>query len=188
METNTPRMLVARDVVVGRQTVGREGRRWLVVARAVFDCQQPRQQVMEKTMVGHHLIPVPHLVLVVAAPGDESGMTGQPADLMDGLALDRVVEAFIMARVTAAREDEFLPNQDAARIAEIVEIVMLVESPTPDPEEVEVGFQGAVEQFDVTRPVDTSCNQVGGNEISALAEDAAVVDLQHKEAAAFRMR
>jgi hypothetical protein len=66
------------------------------------------------------------------------------------------VEAFIMARVIAAHEDEFLPNQNAALIAEIVKIVMLVQTPAPDPEEVEVGFQGAVEQFAVTRPVDTS--------------------------------
>ena len=152
VKADAPGMLVARVVGVGRAEVRREGRAGLVVARAVLGAQDARQDEVEEGIVGVGdtlfvaPIPVAPLHLVVAAPGDQRWMAGQPAHLVGRFALDVGQEGFVGAGVLGAGKDELLPDEDALLVAQLVEVVAFVQPAAPDAQQVGVGFQRAVDQ------------------------------------------
>ena len=77
-------------------------------------------------------------VLVAAVPEHEGRVRGQAGDVLAGLRLELVPERLLLG-VRRAGQQEVLPDQQAALVAELVEVLGLVDPAAPDADEVEVG-------------------------------------------------
>ena len=82
---------------------------------------------------------VGHVVLVGAVPHDEAGMFGQAGDVLAGLGLDFGL-GFGVLRIGGAGQHEVLPHHDAVLVAQVVELVGLVDAAAPGAHHIGVGF------------------------------------------------
>ncbi len=127
------------------------------------------------------LLPPPVLVapevLVVAAEQGQRRVVGEPGDLLPRLGLDLAAQRLLLG-VGRAGEQEVLPDEQAELVAQVVEVVGLVDAAAPDPHQVDVGRLRLGQPGGVPGPVDAGRERVVGDPVDSLDQDRAVVDDQ----------
>ncbi len=193
LEGYGPVVLVTHVVASGGLFVWREGRAGLVVAGGVFLLEDLRESEMKEGVVGVDgalvvaPVPVAAFHLVVAAPDGEAGVLGESADLVAGFGFGVEEEVFVVEGVLGAGVGEILPDDEPVLVAEFVEAFAFVEAAAPDADEVEVGFEGEVDEPFVSFIVDAGDEHVGGNPVGAFEEEGAIVDLEDAVVAGVRV-
>src|SRR6266481_8057138 len=102
-------------------------------------------------------------------------MITQALDVIDRF-LANVVEKLLVARVHAAAEHEVLPDENPLLVAEIIEIVTLVNTAAPDAQHIHVGVAHGAKQFAILVPGDASRKAVSRNPVAAFGKDRHAVD------------
>src|SRR5438067_10549604 len=119
------------------------------------------------------------LDLVVAAPDDDARMVAQPTDVIRRL-LPHVSQERLVARIHAARKHELLPDEYAHLIAEIVEIIGLINPAAPDAQHIHVRVADGFDELTIARACDARGKTVGRNPVAALGEDGHAVDYERE--------
>ena len=109
-------------------------------------------------------------VLVAAVPEHERRVRRQPGDVLAGLGLDLVAERLLLG-VRGAGEQEVLPDHQPALVAEVVEVVRLVDAAAPDAQQVGVRGDRLVEPAGEARPREPGEQVVVGDPVGTLDED-----------------
>src|SRR2546423_6202298 len=125
------------------------------------------------------------LDLVVATPDDDARMIPQTLDVIRGLRAD-VVKKGLIARIHAAREHELLPQKDAHLVAQLVEVVRLVDASTPHAQHVHVCVARRLDELTVSLPRHARRETVSRNPVRAFCENWNAVDYE-REALARRV-
>jgi len=148
-----------------------------------------RQQVVVEQRAGHGIAgagEVAHvvqpLVLVVAAPQRQAGVASQPPHLIPGLGFHLGGEIRHVLRVRSAGEHEVLPDQDAQRVAQVVEDIVLVDAPAPHAQHVHVRVAGGFQQHLVPLGGDRAHERIGRDPVGAPGEDRHAVEHEAEEA------
>ncbi len=113
-------------------------------------------------------------------------MVAQPAHIVDRFLAD-IVEQGLVVRIHRAGEHEVLPHQDAVPVAQVVDIVVLVDAAAPDAQHVHVRIGSRADDLVVDRVGDARQEAVIGDIVGALHEDGNAVEFDIK-AGAFRIR
>ena len=187
-------MLISKVVRIGRLVSGRYRGTRLVVASRILGLEHARQDKVKERVIGigHALVVAPviatDLHLVVAAPDHQARVMRQTPHLVRRLAGDIGQELLVDGRVFGAGKHELLPDKDAFGIADIVELVALINAAAPDTQEIAVRLQGAVHQRGMTIAVRAAQDQIHGHIVAPLAEDRLVIDLDDEILPLLRMR
>ena len=99
----------------------------------------------------------------------------QPPDLEFRLGA-RTGQECVVRRVQRAGEHEILPHQQPELVAQVVEILALVDAAAPDPHHVHVGLGRAAQVPLVVGAGQPGDETVRGNPVGALGEDRPAVD------------
>lgn len=102
-------------------------------------------------------------------------MIAQAFDLVDSLGANIFLECGVAGNHVAA-ETEFLPNQDAKFIADVVEVVMLVKAATPFTYQVHVGIAGGFKNHAVLRRRFPRREAIEGNDVHPFGEYRNAID------------
>ena len=132
-------------------------------------------------------LPVSLLDLIVAAPCDETRMMRESPHLMPCLLRDIGKECLVSRRILATGKDEILPDHDALFVAEIVEVVALVNTTAPHAQEIAIRLQGAIDEHRMTSAVNATEDEVCRDIVATLAEDRFAIDLDDEIPPAFGM-
>ncbi len=128
---------------------------------------------------GQAVLPAPVLespdVLVAAVPQHQAGMRAQPGDGLASLG-DHLAAQRLLLGVRGAREQEVLPHQHALPIADLVEVLALVDAAAPDPDQVDVRIDGLRDALQVAVAADPRRERVVRDPVDAAGEDRHVVD------------
>ncbi len=113
-------------------------------------------------------------------------MACEPVDGLARLRLDFGAQGFLFG-VGRAGEQEVLPSEHAAFVAELVEVVAFVDSAAPDAEQVHVRELGLFDAAEVAGTVDAVQEGVVGNPVGAPHEHRLPVhDDRERRAAGIR--
>ena len=119
--------------------------------------------------------------LVVAAPerdvvADAAGLEARPR-------ASTSARKSSVAGIEMAGEHEVLPDQQAERVAGLVEARRLVAAAAPDADHVHVGVGGGLQQVAGLRRGDAAGQRVGRDPVGAAGEDGAAVDVEARSCA-----
>src|SRR6185437_13340121 len=120
--------------------------------------------------------------LVISAPHDDARMIAQALHLIDGL-LAHVVEKFCITRIHVAAEHEILPDDQAQLVADVVEVVILVNASAPFTDHVHIGIASRLENIAISGFGDSRGKAVEGNYIGSFSEYGNTVDDEFHAAA-----
>lgn len=109
-------------------------------------------------------------------------MRGEPGHVLPRLGLDLPAQRLLLG-VGGAGEEEVLPDQQAEFVAGVVELVALVESAAPDPDQVHARRDRLAEPAAVAGGVDPGGQHVVRDPVDAAGEDRRAVDDQREGAA-----
>src|SRR5450830_1219942 len=159
----------ALDVRPGRVELGDDGREQLGVVTV-----SPRRagQLLRPAPV--HKAPE---VLVAAVPQNQGRVRGQPRDGLAGLGLELAPER-VLLRVGRAGEQEVLPDEDPLLVADVIEVVGLVDAAAPHAQQVEVRAERLVDAAGDAVARDPGEQMVIGDPVGPLGEDRATVDAE----------
>ncbi len=175
---------------------GGQGRRWPVEPLRIEIGHGLRQDLVEDRLIGRpHLValrlgvvllPAPaavgHIVfpgavdLVIAAPQGQARVVAQAADIVIGLGAD-IFEQRRIVGVHRAGEGEFLPDEDAVSVAEVIEAVVLVDAAAPHSDHVHMGVDGRLDDALIDLFRHPWQEAVIGNIVGALHEDRHAIEL-----------
>ena len=79
-------------------------------------------------------------------------------------------------RIRGASEEEILPGEHPALVAEVVEVVTFVDASTPHSDEIDVGKLRLFDSALVSRPVDSMGERIVGDPVCPANEDRLAVD------------
>src|SRR5215218_8095728 len=169
--------------------VSPEGAAWPVGGLSVELGDDARQELVVVERAGYGgILAVPEgavvypLVLVVAAPQGQAGVAPQAPDLVAGLGLDLRDEGAGFFGVDGAGEHEVLPDEEAHRVAQVVEDVVFVDAPAPDSQHVHVGLARRPNEVLVTFVGNGAHEGVSGDPVRAAGEDRCAVKHEPEEA------
>ena len=109
------------------------------------------------------------LTLVVATPQGERTVVADALHVVDRF-LAYVGEEFLIRRIGGAGKHEILPYQDAVAVAEVVEIIVFIDSSAPYADHVHVDVLSIKHMLLVFLFRDTRKEIVEGNHVDALHE------------------
>ncbi len=115
------------------------------------------------------------LVLVVAVPDDQRRVRGEPGDVLLGLGEDLATQRFVL-RVGRAGEREVLPHQQSQLVAQLVEVVGLVDAAAPDAHQVAADIDDASQHILQPLAGHPSGQHVQWDPVDALDQYRLVVD------------
>jgi len=110
------------------------------------------------------------------------GMAPQAAYLVAGLRLDLGDERGGFLGVDGAGEHEILPDEEAHRVAQVVEDVLFIDAAAPDAQHVHVGVAGRGDEDLVAFIGDGADEGVGGDPVGAAGEDRYAVQCEPEKA------
>src|SRR5260370_9856234 len=112
---------------------------------------------------------------VISRPDDDARMISQSLDVINRL-LPHVVEKLLRAGIHTPSEHEIIPDQNPHLIAELIEVVTLVNTSTPHPHHVHIRIANRFHQLTAWRSADAGREAVCWNPIAPLGENGNAVD------------
>ena len=142
--------------------------------------RDPRQRIVVGPRAALRLLVPPvakaPVVLVAAAPQGHAGVPPQPPRLVLGLALHLGPECLQVVGIGRTGKHEIVPDHDPMPVAGLVKSLVLVASPTPDAQHVEIRCRRLADQRLIARTVHSRIDRVGRDPVGAFAEGSLAVD------------
>ena len=162
--------------------------RWGVTASRVEFSQQCGEELGVVGVAPPHsllksVLPAPFVVtldvLVGTVPVDQRRVPGQAHDVLTGLGLDLAAHR-LEFRVGGARHGEVLPHHDPEFVAQVIQQVRLVQTPSPDAQDVHTGIDCIANAPTVVVRGQSRGEAVVRDPVRTLGQDGAPVDSQRE--------
>src|SRR5690348_4550780 len=117
------------------------------------------------------------LYFIIADPDDYAWMISQPLDVIDGL-VPGIIQKIRVPRIHTASEHEILPDEYAHLIAQIIEVIALIDAAAPHPDHVHIGVADRFDQPPIPVSANTRGKTIGRYPVAAFCKYGYSVDVK----------